>query len=79
MADSTYACETCKADCTAEVGSTLSLLRLCRKCAEKRFRKGQAEKRKAEMAERCLTGAANDLSEHETTPPPAVKQTGDGH
>lgn len=59
MSDTTFSYGTCGAKQAAPRDQTLALLQLCKPCAEKRYRKGKAEERKALASE----GAANAMGE----------------
>jgi len=49
VADLAYTCERCGQRCSGERGSLLVLLRLCSECQAKRYAKGLAEQRRAEV------------------------------
>jgi DNA-directed RNA polymerase subunit RPC12/RpoP len=47
VAEVTYDCVTCGSSHRAAGDNALALLKICKGCGEKRFRKGKAEQRKA--------------------------------
>lgn len=58
MSDVTYDCVLCPAKHTAKRDSALALLKICKGCGEKRYRKGKAEERKAFGDQVETTGVA---------------------